>query len=161
MKTQEFLTYAGERYETNKRKWKERLKKIGYKFSDDIYNDSIIKVYDKLNENEHLQDIQDMESYWYMSFLNNTKRETTYIRNTKKDDTIDVYAYLDTIPDEPPSVYEFKKDKGLSIQDTHLFLIYNLTDITYKELQELTNTKDIKYKIKMITTKFNANKQDS
>lgn len=159
MKAQEFLTFAGQNYDSNRKKWKERLKKIGHTFSEDIYNDSIIKVYDKLNENESLQNIQDIESYWYISFLNNTKREASYSYRTKKDDSIDVYEYLDTIPDESPSVYTFKTDSSITPQQLHLFLIYNLTDITYKELQELTNTTDIKYKIKMITKKINAHKQ--
>ena len=159
MKAQEFLTYAGQQYDTNKKKWKQRLKKLGYTFSEDIYNDSIIKVYDNIDKDKLKIDTDTIEHYWYISFLTNTKREASYSYNTKKDDTIDVYAYLDNVPDEPPSVYQFIADNSMTTQQLHLFLIYNLTDITYKELQELTNVNDIKYKIKMITNKMNAYKQ--
>jgi hypothetical protein len=159
MKATEFLTYAGQQYETNKKKWRQRIKKLGYTFSEDIYNDSIIKVYDNINKDKLNINEDNIENYWYISFLNNTKREDKYSSHTKKDDTIDVYAYLDTIPDELPSVYTFQKDNSITEQQLHLFLIYNLTDITYKELEQLTNITDIKYKIKKITTKMNAYKQ--
>lgn len=160
MKADEFLTYSGQHYDSNKKKWKERLKKIGYSFSEDIYNDSIIKVYDKLKQdtNKESKDI-DIEAYWYQSFLINTKRNSDYSFIKNKDDTVDVLKYLDEFPADDnvtllsdyKDIFNLYKDN----KDFHLFLIYHLTDVTYKELEDLTGIKDVKYKIRSITNKIN------
>lgn len=152
MKANEFLNYSGEHYEENKKKWSTRLKKQGLSFSEDIYNDTIIKVYDHINKGEYTGDI---ESYWYQSFLTNTKRDTKYSYH-KKDDDIDVLKYLDEFPNDDKQILLSSiedKIKQLNDIDKHLFLIYYLTDISIKELEDLTNIKDIRYKIKGIIKK--------
>lgn len=158
MKADEFLTMAGQQYNENRKKWGTRLKKMGYSFSDDIYNDTILKVYDKLNTNK-LPDNIDIVSYWYKSFLTNTKRYNNYSYIKDRDDTIDVLKYLDEFPtDDNIILLTDYKDIFKEYKDTkdfHLFLIYHLTDMTYKEIEDLTNIKDVKYKIRCITNKLN------
>lgn len=152
MKANEFLNYSGEHYEKNKKKWSARLKKAELSFSEDIYNDSIIKVYEHLLKQEYTGDI---EAYWYQSFLINTKRDAKYSYH-KKDDDIDVLEYLDNFPNEDRDIMlsdiEDKLNK-LTEVEKNILLIYYLTDITIKELEELTNIKDIRYKIKGILKK--------
>lgn len=153
MNANEFLNYSGEHYNELKKKWSARLKKLGLKFSEDIFNDTILKVYDHINKEEYTGDI---EGYFYKSFLTNTKRDMEYSYH-KRDDDIDVFDYLKDLPVEDRGIMLCDiedKIKTLNDTDKHIFLIYYLTDTTYKELEELTGIKDIRYKLKTIIKKI-------
>ena len=149
MSGEEFLTYAGHQYLTNKKKWSYRLSKMGLKFSEDIYNDTILKVYN------HIQNGYDgdIESYWYKSFVLNTKRECEYAYH-KRDDSVDILQYLDNFPtDDKPillqDIQDILKDHNNKI-DFHLMVLYYLTDLTFKEIEDLTEVKDARYKVRGI-----------
>lgn len=153
MKAQEFLKYSDEHYIQNKKKWAARLKKQGYIFSEDIYQETICKVYEYIKKGEYTGDI---EAYWYQSFLNNTKRECEYSYH-KRDENVDVLTYLDELPnDDPPILLEDIEDvlRSLTPVELHLILIYYLTDTSYKQLEELTGIKNLRYKIKGIIKKI-------
>lgn len=159
MSPNEFLKYSGEHYEEFKKKWSGRLKKGGLIFSEDIFNDSILKVYDALTKHE--VDEINTEAYWYKTFLINTKRDTKYSYH-KKDDSIDVLSYLDDFPVEDRGLLLSDiedKLKALTPIELNLFIIYHLTDITYAELEELTEIKDVKYKINKILKKIKGTKK--
>lgn len=150
MKADEFLKYSGEHYNENKKKWSARLQKQGLKFSEDIYQDSIIKVYDHINNKEY--DGTDIEAYWYQAFLNNTRRDIKYAYH-KRDDDVDVFEYLKDVPVEDRGIYISDiedKLKSLNEIDKYIFLMYYLTDLTFMELEELTNIKDMRYRLKKI-----------
>ena len=151
----EFLKYSGEHYNELKKKWSTRLKKEGLTFSEDIFQDSIIRVFDILQKHEI--DEKYIEGFWYKSFLTNSRREKEYAYNSKRDDDIDVLEYLDEFPVEDRDMLLSDiedKLKNLTEIEKNLLLIYYLTDITYKELEELTEIKDIKYKLKTIVKKI-------
>lgn len=154
MKANEFLEYAGTNYESLKKKWSARLKKQGLQFSEDIYQNTILNVYDYLNKHE-VEDNQ-IEGFWYKAFLLNTKREKEYAYNSKRDDDLDVIELLSDIPDDgkPILLDDIEGLKTLTPIELNLFLIYYLTDITYKELEEITDIKDVKYKLKCIVKKI-------
>ena len=157
MKANEFLQYSGEHYTEVKKKWSARLKKQGISFDEDIFQDTIIHIFDILQKKE-VEDVN-IENYWYQSFLINTKREGKYSRH-KRDDDIDVYVYLDEFPVEDRGILLSDiEDKLNALNDIerHLMYIYYLTDITLKELEELTNIKDLRYKLKSIVKKIKNN----
>lgn len=148
MTADEFLEYAGKHYKDIKKKWASRLKKQGLSFSEDIFQDTILKVYSHIGEYKGT----DIESYWYKSFLQNTRRDGDYSYH-KRDDTIDVLAYLDNFPNEdPPILLSAIEDKlkSIDIIDRHLLIMYYLTDMTYIEIEELTGLKDVRYRIQKI-----------
>lgn len=151
MKAKEFLKYTEKHYNQNKKKWTARLKKQGLAFSEDIFQDTIWKIYSHIDEYSG-----DIESYWYKAFLTNTKRDGQYHYH-KRDDDVDVYEYLSDVPaDEPPILLEDIEDgfKALTEVEKYLFLIYYLTDISYAQLEELTGIKNLRYKIKQIIKKI-------
>ena len=157
MKPDDFLKYAGEHYEGIKKKWMGRLSKLGLQFSEDIYQNTILNVYDYLNKHiDNKLDEMSIEGFWYKSFLINTKREKDYAYNNKRDDDIDVLEYLDDFPvdDKPILLSDIEGFKILTEVEKNLLLIYYLTDITYKELEELTEIKDMKYKLNCIVKKI-------
>lgn len=162
MKADEFLKYSGEHYNELKKKWSGRLKKEGLTFSEDIYNDSIINTYNYLNKNMgNMLDETSIEGFFYKAFLINTKREKEYAYNSKRDDDLDVLKYLDDFPtdDKPILLEDIEGLKRLTPIELNLFFIYYLTDITYTELEELTNIKDVRYKIKTIIKKIRGTKK--
>ena len=153
MTADEFLKYSGEHYNDIKKKWKARCKKNNVQYSDDIFQESIIKVYSHLSEKPYTGDV---ESYWWQAFINNSRREKDYAYNSKKDDTIEVLQYLDNFPTEDKPILLQDIEEGLKLLtdiEKNLLLMYYLTDITYTELEELTGIKDLKYKLKGILKK--------
>ena len=152
----DFLQYVAKEYENTKRKWKTRLNKLCLTFNDDDYQNTILNVYDYLNKHiDNKLDELSIEGFWYKSFLTNTKRDTKYSYH-KRDDDIDVLEYLDNFPtdDKPILLEDIEGLKTLTEVERNLLLIYYLTDITYKELEELTEIKDMKYKLNCIIKKI-------
>lgn len=157
MTADEFLEYAGKHYKDIKKKWTTRLKKQGLSFSEDIFQDTILKVYSHIEEYKGT----DIDGYWYKSFLQNTRRDGDYSYH-KRDDTIDVLAYLDNFPNEdPPILLSAIEDKlkSIDIIDRHLLIMYYLTDMSYMEIEELTGLKDVRYRLKKIVDKIRGYKK--
>lgn len=153
MTAEEFLIYSGEHYDEFKKKWKARCKKSNDHYSDDIFQDSIIKVYNHLLEKPYTGDI---ESYWYQAFINNTRRDTKYSYH-KRDDSIDVLQYLDEFPvEDRPILLEDIKDslKQLTDIELHIFLMKYMANLTFFQIEELTDVKDVRYKIRGILKKI-------
>ena len=157
MKAKAFLEYSGKHYEENKKKWAARLKKQGLKFDEDIYQDTIIKVYSHINDDKEYNG--NMDAYWYQAFINNIRRDSKYSYH-KKDDSIDVLKYLDEFPvEDRPILLEDIKDslKQLTDIELHIFLLYFLTDFTFFQIEELTGIKDARYKVQQILKKLRKN----
>lgn len=144
----DFLQQVGKVYELNRKKWSSVLKKRGLSFSDDIYNDSIVKAYDSILKKEVDGDYM---GYWFRTFLNNSMRDTKYSYHNR-DDGVDV---IDFLKDRVYVEYEDRTDSVLQILDKvkrnfplrsyHLFLIYHMIpDMTYDELKDLTGISDCK-----------------
>lgn len=161
-KAKDFLNISGELYITNKKKWKQSLKKLDLEFDEDIYNDTIIKVYENILEGEDTEG--DVIGYWFQSFINNLRRDKHYSVNSKKEDVdvIDLLENEEYIPynDNSSSIKEILHKVKLNndIQTYHLFKIYYLTDITFEDLNKIAGY-DCKSKIlkikKWITTNNN------
>lgn len=154
MTAEDYLQYSGKVYKTNIKKWGARLKKEGLTFSEDIYNSTIIKVFEYLSTHEIEDD--KIEGFWYKAFLQNTKRDTKYSYH-KKDDSIDVLKYLDEFPaDDKPILLEDIKEglKGITEIDFHILLMHYILHMTYTEIEELTNLKDIRYRVQKIIKKI-------
>ena len=151
MTADEFLEYAGKHYKDIKKKWTTRLKKQGLSFSEDIFQDTILKVYSHIEEYKGT----DIDGYWYKSFLQNTRRDGDYSYH-KRDDSVEVLQYLDNFPTEDKPILLQDIEEGLNVLtelEKNLLLMYYLTDITYTELEELTGIKDVGYKLKGILKK--------
>lgn len=151
MKAKEFLKYTEKHYNQNKKKWTARLKKHGLSFSEDIYQDTIWKIYSHIEEYSG-----DIDAYWYKAFLTNTKRDGQYHYH-KRDDSVDVIEYLSEVPaDEPPILLEDIEEgiNSLTEVEKYIFLIYYLTDVSYPQLEELTGIKGIRYQLKKIIKKI-------
>ena len=68
----EFLKLSGELYESNKKKWRKAVEG----FDEDVYSDSILKVYDAILKGEDTEG--DIVQYWFKTFKNNLKINKAY-----------------------------------------------------------------------------------
>ena len=162
---QEFLNQSGKLYETNKKKWRKVVHDKGLEFSEDIYNDSIIKTYDSIIKKEI--DTTDYLGYWYQTFLNNTKRDELYARNLSVDDDVDVYEYLKDKEDEESKITLYystisdillKVRKQFDRKTFETFRIYLLCGMSYEQLDNLTGMEDSKRKISKVRKWLHDNK---
>lgn len=154
MKAKAFLEYSGKHYEENKKKWAARLKKQGLKFDEDIYQDTIIKVYSHINDDKEYNG--NMDAYWYQAFINNIRRDSKYSYH-KKDDSIDVLEYLDEFPVEDRPILLSDIEDNFNILtpiEKHIILLHYVSNLTYSEIEELTDVKDVRYKIRGILKKI-------
>lgn len=109
--------------------------------------------------NEKPYEGMDICGYWYSAFLNNTKRDTKYSYHNR-DDSVDVLEYLDKFPYEEPTIYKTMFSRILNKEDDinfHLFRMYYLCpDLSYEQLEELTEMKSVISRIKKIRDKLNV-----
>ena len=68
-RAKEFLELSGKLYIQNRDKWKKMLDD----FDEDIYNDTIIKVYESILKGADTEG--DLNGYWFKSFKNNLNRK--------------------------------------------------------------------------------------
>ena len=140
-KAKDFLKISGDLYLSNKKKWKQMLKKLDLEFDEDIYNDTIIKVYENILQGEDTEG--DIIGYWYKSLVNNHRRNKQYSVNCKKEDVdvIDLLQEKEYIPynDNQPIIKEIlhRVRQHYDLHSYHLFKIYYLTNITFEDLNKI------------------------
>lgn len=155
----EFLELSGRLYEENKRKWKTLFKD----FDEDVYNDTILKVYDNLLDGVDTEG--DLNGYWFKSFKNNLKRHKDYKENQSKgeiDNNVkekgyeenDVSIYYSTIKDIFNRVRNNFDRKTFEV-----FRLYMLCKMSYDELDNLTGL-DSKERIMKVRRWLNGGKEN-
>lgn len=156
-RAREFLELSGRLYEANKNKWK----KMVDDFNEDVYNDTILKVYDSILKGEDIEG--DLIGYWYKSFKTNIKRYKDYSYEKNKD-TKDVLEYLKGKEDEENRVnvyYSEISDILLKVKQKfdrktfEIFRMYLLCNVSYERLDELTGL-DSKERISKVRRWLNA-----
>lgn len=157
----EFLEQSGRLYETNKVKWRKMLADKGLEFSEDIYNDSIIKTYDAILKKE--VDTTDYLGYWYQTFLNNTKRDLKYSYHKKTtDDVNDILKEKTTDESEINLYYSaistilLKVKHKFDLKTFEVFRMYLLCNTSYEKLNELTGLKDCRERISRVRKWLNG-----
>lgn len=137
-----------------------------YKWDEDIFADTYVKIYNKIAK-DGIEDDSDkgFENYQFKAFKQNLQREAQYSRNKQRDDNVTNIsgAYEDFYN----KTYSSKKDKLISdlykdfstlyilekveenFDDTHLYLfrLKYFSNLTYKELQHRTGIKGARQKV--------------
>ena len=151
-RAKEFLELTGRLYEENKRKWKVE--------DEDIYQDTIIKVYDAILKGEDTDG--DIVGYWYRSYKNNLKREKSYQKNKDKED-ISV-AYNKESEEEEINLYYSNLEsilleirKKFDRKTFEVFRMYLLCNISYDNLDKVTGV-DSKERIMRVRKWINDNR---
>ena len=155
----EFLKLSGELYEENKNKWKTLFPN----FNEDVYNDTILKVYDNIIKGEDID--TDLKNYWFKSFKNNLNRNKKYNKNICDDDITDIKEiYEKEIEEKDINVYFsaisailFKVRDNFSRKTFEIFRMYLLCNMSYEELDRITGV-DSKERIMKVRQWLNDNK---
>lgn len=155
-KAVEFLKISGELYETNKIRWK----KLVNDFDEDVYNETIVKVYDAILRGEDTD--TDIVAYWFSSFKNNLKRNKGYKDNKDKEE---VDKMNDSECDEEKINLYYSKIRFilLKVRDNfdrktfELFRMYLLCNMSFEQLDTISGV-DSKEKIMRVRKWINDNK---
>ena len=161
-RAKEFLELSGKLYTTNKNKWKTMVDG----FDEDVYNDTIIKVYESILKGADTQG--DLVGYWFKSFKNNLNRNKDYSHKKNKDD-VDVYDVLKDKEYEENNVnLYYSTISNILLKVKHkfdrktfeVFRMYLLCDMSYEQLNQTTGLCDCKERISRVRKLING-KQDN
>lgn len=151
-RAKEFLELSGKLYVKNREKWKTMVDG----FDEDIYNDTIIKVYESILKGADTEG--DLVGYWFKSFKNNLNRNKDYSHKKNKDD-IDVMDVLKEKEYEENNInlyYSTISDILLKVKNQfnrktfEVFRMYLLCNMSYEKLNELTGLSDCKERISKV-----------
>ena len=157
-RAKEFLELSGKLYVTNREKWK----KMVDDFDEDIYNDTIIKVYESILKGADTEG--DLNGYWFKSFKNNLNRNKDYSHKKNKDD-VDVYDVLKDKEYEENNVnlyYSTISDILLKVKHKfdrktfEVFRMYLLCNMSYEQLNQVTGLCDCKERISRVRRWING-----
>ena len=174
-----FLKFANDHYEDYKKKWAKYLYDKQVDFDEDVFSETVLKVYDYINTNGIKDDSDSgLANYWFKSFNTNIKREKQYSRNVNRDKNIDATEELSKemngedelklkirrhVFEDWSIVYILRlvEDNFDSIS-FHCFRLYYILDkMTYSKLREITKVPDSKKRVVTIKNwlKDNLTKQ--
>ena len=162
-RAKEFLELSGKLYIQNRDKWK----KMVDDFDEDIYNDTIIKVYESILKGADTEG--DLNGYWFKSFKNNLNRNKDYSHKKKRDDDVDVIELLKEKEYEENNInlfYSTISDILLKVKDKfdrktfEVFRMYLLCDMSYEQLNQVTGLCDCKERISIVRKFINGIKDN-
>ena len=84
---EKFLQWLNNHYTSQKQKLLAFCNDKKYKFDDDIFSDTYLKIYEKIRASGINDDSEKgFENYLFMAFKQNLHREKLYARNLKRDE---------------------------------------------------------------------------
>ena len=162
-----FIRYIGDNYERLINKYRKFAHLNNYKWDDDVYQDTILKCYERIKKQGGLADNTDkgIENYFFLSLRNNLKREGQYSRNKKRvvkeegelKREYGEYLENNTTPIEEKIRSDLFKDfstlyimqkaeQNFDPESFHAFATKTLCNLTYSQLQERTHIKGARTK---------------
>jgi len=162
-----YLQWIADNWDSLRKKYWKFCQEKNYEWSDDIFSDTYLKVYDKIQKSG-LNDSTDdgFDNYTFRSFKQNLQREGQYCRVSKRDMNIDSESINDLYEDyynahNDTSKEKIKKDLKTDFatlyimsrvddefddEHSYLFRIKHLCNLTYKQLAQQTKIKGARQK---------------
>lgn len=163
-----YLQWIADNWDSLRKKYWKFCQEKNYDWSDDIFSDTYLKVYDKIQKSG-LNDSTDdgFDNYTFRSFKQNLQREGQYCRVSKRDMNIDSESINDLYEDyynahNDTSLQKIKKDLYIDFatlyimsrvddefddEHSYLFRTKHLCNLTYKELAKTTKIKGARQKV--------------
>ena len=177
---EKFLDYVARNYTYLVKHLKAWCWNTGRDYNDDIFSETILKIYDLISKNGTAKDNTDygFECLIFRAFSTNTDRETQYARNKYKDTNItadtmlfDAYEEFklnneitpedkvnkDLYTDFAINYLLNKIENNFDIQSYRLFRIKLFYNCTYQKLKLLTGVKDCKQRCVKVQTWLKQN----
>lgn len=162
-----FLKHINDNYDKLKAKYRKFCQEKDYEFDEDVYSNTIISCYDAIQKKGGLNDnsSKGIEDYFFKSFKQNTQREKQYCRVAKRDFNVeDVNGkyeewynnnftseknkLMSDLYNDYATLYILNKvDEAFPSDESYLFRIKYLLNLTYKQLAEKTNAKKARQKV--------------
>lgn len=162
---EKFLQWLNNNYTSQKQKLQAFCNDKKYKFDDDIFSDTYLKIYEKILK-DGIIDYTDkgFENYLFMAFKQNLHRDKLYARNLKRDDNVSNISLLNELYQNSKLTQEEKLKSDLfkdfsvlylmhRVEDNfdaehfYLFRLKTFTNLTYKQLYEHTGIKGARQKV--------------
>lgn len=162
IQARKYLNLANDKYLDYLKKWRTHIQEKGYDWDEDVFSDTILKVYDNILKNGIKDDSEEgLSNYWFKSFIVNIKREKQYSRNLYRDMNVDASEELDKeyngddelklkirrhIYDDWLSVRLLQiVEQNFTSREFRCFRLYYIVPkMTYEKLRDLTKIKDCK-----------------
>lgn len=161
----EYLKWVGENYEYQKEKLTKWCNHNKFKFDNDVFGDTIVKVYDYIERNG-LDDPSPsgFDNYLFKAFKNNIKREKEYSRVKNRVELPEINKNYEEYYNEHNDsatvkiMRDLKEDFNalyilrlvedqFDAQHTYCFKLKFLYRLTYRQLQEKTKIKNSRQKV--------------
>lgn len=178
-----FINHISSHYEELQCKFKEYCRLNNYQWDWDIFQDTIVKCHELIGKRGLLNKTPyGIESYFFVSFRNNVRREKQYARNVKRDLNYSSEnigrAYEDwynanKLTTRDKIISDLWKDyatlyimtrveQNFNPEYFYLFKLKTLSLMTYKQIREKTNIKSARKKILEVSTwvKENITKEE-
>lgn len=178
-----FINHISSHYEELQCKFKEYCRLNNYQWDWDIFQDTIVKCHELIGKRGLLNKTPyGIESYFFVSFRNNVRREKQYARNVKRDLNYSSEnigrAYEDwynanKLTTRDKIISDLWKDyatlyimtrveQNFNPEYFYLFKLKTLSLMTYKQIREKTNIKSARKKILEVSdwVKHNITKEE-
>lgn len=178
-----FINHISSHYEELQCKFKEYCRLNNYQWDWDIFQDTIVKCHELIGKKGLLNKTPyGIESYFFVSFRNNVRREKQYARNVKRDLNYSSEnigrAYEDwynanKLTTRDKIISDLWKDyatlyimtrveQNFNPEYFYLFKLKTLSLMTYKQIREKTNIKSARKKILEVSdwVKHNITKEE-
>ena len=177
---EKFLQWLNNHYTSQKQKLLAFCNDKKYKFDDDIFSDTYLKIYEKIRASGINDDSEKgFENYLFMAFKQNLHREKLYARNLKRDENNANIAALNEmflnqkLTQEEKLLSDLRKDfttlylmqkveENFDAEHFYLFRLKTFTGMTYRQLYEHTGIKGARTKVVAVKNwlKENVTKQE-
>ena len=177
---EKFLQWLNNNYTSQKQKLLAFCNDKKYKFDDDIFSDTYLKIYEKIRASGINDDSEKgFENYLFMAFKQNLHREKLYARNLKRDENNANIAALNEmflnqkLTQEEKLLSDLRKDfttlylmqkveENFDAEHFYLFRLKTFTGMTYRQLYEHTGIKGARTKVVAVKNwlKENVTKQE-
>ena len=177
---EKFLQWLNNNYTSQKQKLLAFCNDKKYKFDDDIFSDTFLKIYEKIRASGINDDSEKgFENYLFMAFKQNLHREKLYARNLKRDENNANIAALNEmflnqkLTQEEKLLSDLRKDfttlylmqkveENFDAEHFYLFRLKTFTGMTYRQLYEHTGIKGARTKVVQVKNwlKENVTKQE-
>lgn len=165
IQAKKFLQWINDNYDAQKRKLQAFCHDKHYDWNEDIFQDCIVKIYNKILKSKLVDETdKGFEGYMFISFKINTLREAQYSRNSRRDSNVTNIAsryevFLNKkLTTEEKLEHDLKQDfsllyilnsveKQFDGESYYLFRLKIFNKYTYKDIAQKTGIKNARQKV--------------
>lgn len=143
-----FLNTIANKFKNVKDDFMCNIMRLGFAFDYDVFSDTLVRCNEKLVRDDLCEN--DMLSYFWRAFKNNTLRELGYTRNKTTDQ---IPERIDEQSENNPCE-RLNEVKGIIVkkfgEELYRLFVLHTNGASYDELKDMTNNNKLKYSFRRI-----------